>query len=95
MSTHRTRPKTITVSTVIEQDVDVEVTEGDLLDAGWHHESSCTSPGFQSPLDPEERQAALGEAFTNLRDHHDLEHGLTLWASCTREPCNLIPEALR
>ena len=69
--------------------VDVDIDESVLEENGYHHEDDCPSAVSD---DGDEDFAA---DFRALSDWHDQAHGLTLWASCPHEPCNLLTDDFR
>lgn len=70
--------------------VDVDIDESDLEDAGYHHEDDCTTVAAQGDDD-----MGVDDNRQKLIDWHDLTHGLTLWASCTHEPCSILTHDFR
>jgi len=73
------RTRSITV------DVDVDIDEQMLEENGYHHEDDCDA----------ELEADIAEDRQALSDWHDQTHGLSLWASCTHEPCKLLTDEFR
>lgn len=65
--------------------VDVEISAGDLHEAGWHHESEC--PAGPGPLSPEPPYVALRAAIEAL--HHQA-HGPGSIVLCHAEPCSVL-----
>ena len=79
-ATERTFPvRSVTV------DVDVDIDEAFLEENGYHHEDDCDVVVEADSSDDRRR----------LSDWHDHAHGLSLWASCVYEPCNLLTDEFR
>lgn len=72
-------------SVSVNVDVDVDIDEEFLEENGYHHEDDC--PGADEPAIDTDRQ--------RLSDWHDHTHGLSLWANCVYEPCNLLTDEFR
>ncbi|QWY79700.1 hypothetical protein PP637_gp72 [Arthrobacter phage Persistence] len=85
-STERTFRVTSVTTTV---DVDVDIDEALLEENGYHHEDDC--PSTVSGHDGED----LTDDLRALSDWHDNAHGLSLWANCQHEPCNLLSDEFR
>lgn len=73
--------KTYLTSLTVDVDVDAELLE----DNGYHHEDDCPAAEEHSTIADRQR----------LSDWHDHAHGLSLWASCVYEPCNLLTDEFR
>jgi len=72
-----------------EVTVDYELNKDDLESLGYHHEDDCAGSYDDAEVpDPEANRRRLS-------DWHDHAHGLSLWASCVYEPCNLLTDEFR
>lgn len=72
-------------SVSVNVDVDVDMDEDLLEENGYHHEDDCALSN--EPASDTDRQ--------RLSDWHDHTHGLSLWAACVYEPCNLLTDEFR
>jgi hypothetical protein len=79
--------RTLSGTKIVDVDVNFEIDKDDLEALGYHHTDDCEG----SELDPDEGDANLRA----LSDWHDTAHGLTLWAACPHEPCNLLSDEFR
>jgi hypothetical protein len=70
--------------------VDVDIDAAVLEENGYHHEDECPST-VADVVAEEDLEADLRA----LSDWHDQAHGLSLWASCVYEPCNLLTDDFR
>lgn len=70
--------------------VDVDIDTSVLEENGYHHEEDCPAIAAQDDdvLDVDDNRQRLS-------DWHDHSHGLSLWASCVYEPCNLLTDDFR
>lgn len=69
--------------------VDVDIDASVLEDAGYHHEEDCPAAQDQDGSDD------VADNLLRLSDWHDQTHGLTLWANCHHQPCNLLTDNFR
>jgi hypothetical protein len=71
--------------------VDVDIDSSVLEENGYHHEDDCEKLEIEVEVEMAETRANR----ENLRDWHDQKHGLTLWTSCTYDPCTLLSDAFK
>lgn len=71
--------------------VDVDIDTSVLEENGYHHEEDCPAASVKGDNAIE----GLDDNRQRLSDWHDHSHGLTLWASCVYEPCNLLTDDFR
>lgn len=78
----------VTVFTVsADVTADIAVTEGDLKENGYHHESDCPEIADDEP--------DLTADFRAFEDWHHETHGLKLWLMCQQEPCRQLSDDFR
>jgi hypothetical protein len=70
--------------------VDVDIDASVLEDAGYHHEDECPGGSYDDMDVPDHETNRR-----TLADWHDHAHGLSLWAHCSYEPCNLLTDEFR
>lgn len=70
--------------------VDVDIDSSVLEDNGYHHEEDCPANAAD---DTDHDDTA--DNLQRLSDWHDQTHGLSLWANCHHQPCNLLTDEFR
>ena|GEM_PF-4589084 len=82
--------RTLSTSKTVDVEVDFDIDKDDLEALGYHHEDDCGSAGYDDMDVPDHETNRR-----RLSDWHDDTHGLTLWASCTHEPCKILTDEFR